>query len=242
MDVLTSAAASGMRARIETLDLLANNIANAGTAGYKADREFYNLYVSPDAVEGSLPSARLPLVEGRWTDYSQGTLRHTSNPLDLSLSGEGFFVVEGQNGPLFTRNGTFKLSREGIVEAPGGHRVATLSGRPLRIDSSRPVEITKEGVVLQDGAEVDRLRVVQFDRPQQLSKSGSTYFSWAGPASGVSPARAEVLQGRLEEANAGSAEAAVRMINVLRQFEMLQKAVTLGGEMNRKAVEEVGKV
>ncbi|HBY61325.1 MAG TPA: hypothetical protein DEH78_16005 [Solibacterales bacterium] len=242
MDALTAAAASGMRARIDTLELLANNIANAGTAGYKADREFYNLYLSPDAAEGKLPSPRLPLVEGRWTDYSQGTLRHTANPLDLALSGEGFFVVNSKEGPLYTRSGSFQINKDGLIESAGGHPVATVSGRPLRIEASRPFEITKDGVVLQDGAEVERLKVVRFEKPQQLEKMGSTYFSWAGPAAGVSPSRAEIHQGRLEEANAGSAEAAVRMVNVLRQFEMLQKAVTLGGEMNRKAVEEVAKV
>ena len=99
MDNLTISAASGLRTRMESLDMLANNLANTETSGYKTDREFYNLYQSADAAEGG-GEATLPVVERPWTDFSQGTLRVTGGSLDLALSGKGFFTVDGPSGSL----------------------------------------------------------------------------------------------------------------------------------------------
>src|SRR5579872_6794205 len=98
MDSLTAAASSGLRSRLETLDLLANNIANSSSPGYKADKEFYNIYLSAeaaDSTDGGI-GAVLPVVEGQWTDLSQGVLNPTANPFDLALSGRGFFVEIGR--------------------------------------------------------------------------------------------------------------------------------------------------
>ena len=86
MDPLTISAASGLRVRLESLDLLANNLANAATAGYKSDREFYSLYTAPEVLEDNAAPSTLPVVERRWTDFSQGTLTPTGNPLDLALA------------------------------------------------------------------------------------------------------------------------------------------------------------
>ncbi len=87
-------AASGMRSRMESLDLLANNIANASTGGYKADREFYSLYAEEENT------ATMPVIQKPYTDLSQGVLQTTGNPLDLAISGQGFFTVQGPSGPL----------------------------------------------------------------------------------------------------------------------------------------------
>src|SRR2546425_8566200 len=132
MDQLTVTAASGMRSRIEALDLLANNIANTGTAGYKSDREFYNLYTAAEA-DGQ---TTLPNVERNWTDFSQGVVKETGNPLDVALSGRGFLTVDSTAGPLYTRNGSLRLSSAGVLEKGGGHPVRAntpagrISGRP----------------------------------------------------------------------------------------------------------------
>src|SRR5688500_14139704 len=118
MDPLTAAAASGLRARMESLDMLGNNLANASSSGFKMDREFYSLYSSEHQEDGSL----MPNIEREWIDLAQGTIQSTGNPLDLALQGKGFFVVNGPSGPLYTRNGSFQL-------APGG---AVLSKKAMR--------------------------------------------------------------------------------------------------------------
>src|SRR5579859_645253 len=104
MDALTISAASGLRSRMETLDMLANNLANASTNGFKTDREFYSTYISADA-ESSAPGVQpttVPVVEKQFTDFTQGMVTPTGNPLDLAISGNGFFTTKGPSGPLYT--------------------------------------------------------------------------------------------------------------------------------------------
>ncbi len=247
MDALSISAASGIQARMESLELLANNIANQATAGYKTDREFYSLYVAPEAVAGAganpALTATLPVIERQWTDFSQGTLTPTGNPLDLALAGRGFFVVRGPAGPLYTRNGSFRLSPAGRLETEQGYPVLDQSQRPIQLDPALPVEVTADGSLLQQGEMVGQLAVVEFARPEFLSKQAGTYFRVA--KKGIQPAaarKAEVRQGALESANFTPAEAAVRLVSVMRQFEMLERAVRLGAEMNRRAIEEVARV
>jgi flagellar hook-basal body protein len=134
MDPMTALAASGLRARMESLDLLANNIANAGTGGYKADREFYSLYTAPEAA-GDDPLQAMPLIESHWTDHAQGALHATGNPLDVALDGKGFFAVNGPGGPLYTRNGNFRLAPDGRLTTQEGYPVRATGGAPLVLDA-----------------------------------------------------------------------------------------------------------
>src|SRR4029077_17190547 len=161
MDPLTAIAASGLRARMESLDLLANNIANASTGGYKADREFYSLYVAPEAA-GNDTSSTMPLIERPWVDHAQGALHATGNPLDVALSGKGFFAVNGPSGPLYTRNGSFRLATDGKLTTSDGYPVRGSQGAPLNLQASRPIEISRDGTVTQSGAIIGKLEVVDF--------------------------------------------------------------------------------
>ncbi|MCX6623888.1 MAG: flagellar hook-basal body complex protein [Acidobacteria bacterium] len=119
---MTIAAASGLRARMESLDMLANNLANAGTTGFKADREFYDLYTGSEAGPAGASSA-LPLIDKPWIDFSQGTIVATSNPLDIALSGAGFLTSRGPGGLLFTRNGSLPLSAAGELQTKDAYPV-----------------------------------------------------------------------------------------------------------------------
>lgn len=243
MDGFTIAAASGMRARLESLDMLANNLANQASPGYKADREFYSLYVGPDATgsKATPVPTTAPVIERRWTDFSQGVLEETGNPFHLALSGPGFFRVQGPQSELYTRNGGFRLSPAGRLETQEGYAVMARNGQPIQINPARPVEITATGEIRQDGQLLAQLDVVTFPQPQALDKQAGTYFRLADPAAGSTPAAAAIYQGRLESANHSPAESAVRLITVLRQFEMLQKAVQIGGEMGRR-VDDIARV
>jgi flagellar basal-body rod protein FlgF len=237
MDSMSIAAAGGLRARMEALDMLANNIANASTAGFKRDSEFYSLYAS----EESSGSATLPLIEKPWTDFSQGTLQQTGNSLDLALSGEGFFAVQGPSGPLFTRTGSFRLMRDGQVATNEGYPVRLAGGGVLRVQPGA-FDVTSDGTVRQRGEVLGRLEIVNFPRGS-LTKQGATMFRPSDPATRPTAApEAEVHQGKVESANVSTAESAVRLVDVMRQFEALQKAIGIGAEMNRKAIEEVARV
>ncbi len=241
MDSLMTAAASGMRARMESLDMLANNVANSGTAGFKADREFANIYVSEQAsAEGALES---PLVEKRWTDYSQGTLNTTANPLDLAISGKGFFRIDTPSGPAYSRNGNFQLSRDGRLVAQDGSplHVKTPDGQPLKIDPGKSVEVSISGQIRQEGQELGLIETFEFDNANTVAKRGSTYFQWMDDAAPKVSLQTDIHQGMIESSNVPVAESAVRLVSVMRQFEMLQRAVSIGADMNRRSVEEVAK-
>ena len=244
MDPLTSAAASGIRARLESLDMLANNIANSSAPGFKADREFYGVYLSAEAAgspAGTDPTI-LPVVERQWTDFSQGSLTPTGNPLDLALNGPGFFVVQSANGPVFTRDGSFLLSLQGELTTQDGDKIQDQEGKPILLDNTRPVEIGSDGTVRQDGQDVAQIAVVNFPDPAVLAKRGNNYFRTdlsIRPAPATQP---EIHQGMVEAANSQPAESAVRLVNIMRQFEALQKALAIGADMNLRAVQDVAKV
>jgi flagellar basal-body rod protein FlgF len=243
MDPLTSAAASGIRARLESLDMLANNIANSSAAGFKADREFYGVYLSAEAADspaGTIPTI-LPVVERQWTDFSQGSLTLTGNALDLALNGQGFFVVQSANGPAFTRDGSFRLSLQGELTTQDGDKIQGQDGKPILLDNTRPVEIGSDGTVRQDGQDVAQIAVVNFSDPAVLAKRGNNYFRT--DLSTMAPApQPEIRQGMIEAANSQPAESAVRLVNIMRQFEALQKALAIGADMNLRALQDVAKV
>jgi len=243
MDALTAAAASGIRARMEILDITANNLANSSTAGFKSDQESYGLYVSSEAAdspEGTTP-AILSVVQKRWTDFAQGTLVPTSNSTDLALNGKGFFVASTPSGPLYTRGGSFQLSKSGQLQTQDGYPVQGTDGKPVQLDSSKSFEVLPDGSVQQDGQQVSQIAIVDFEDRRVLAKRGGNYFTSSitnpSPASDV-----EVQQGKLEQGNSESAHSASRLVSILRQFESLQKAMTIGADMNRRAIEDVAKV
>ena len=245
MDSLTSAAASGIRARIESLDMLANNIANASSPGFKTDRESFGSYLSDEASASpaGIPPTVLPVTQRQWTDFAQGSITPTGNQLDLALNGKGFFVANAPAGPVFTRDGSFQLSKQGELETQEGYQIQGLDGKPIQLDGSKAVDIGPDGTVRQDGQDISQISVVDFPDSAALSKQGNNYFRL--DVSTVQPAAAadaEIQQGKLETANSQPTESAVRLVTVMRQFEGLQKALAIGNEMNREVVQDVAKV
>ena len=242
MDPMTISVASGLRSRMECLDLLANNLANSGTAGYKKDIESYSLYLSEAAEEiGAADdpvTALLPVIDRQWTDFSQGVLQITGNPLDVAISGNGFLAVDGPGGTLYTRSGRLRVNA-GRLETEDGYGVRLDGGAQGLLNGAQTVEITPSGQVFQSGQFIGQLEIAGFDNPEMLAKTHGPYFQTAQTPK---PSDGEALQGRLESSNVNTAESAVRLINVMRQFEMLTKAASIGADMNRQAVEQVAKV
>lgn len=241
MDSISISAASGMRARMESLDLLANNLANAETGGYKADREFYSIYSSAEASANTQNNVTtLPVVERQWTDLSAGDLRATYNPLDLAVSGDGLFGIQTARGIRYTRNGNFRLSPTGVLTTGDGSAVRSGTGAPVTLDQRYPVEILPDGTVQQSGNVVAQLKLTSFD-PGDLVKEGASYFV-ASQGATPKPGTGTILQGKLEQSNVGAAESAVRLVSLTRQFEMLQKAAGIGSDLNKRAIEEIARV
>jgi flagellar basal-body rod protein FlgF len=242
MDAISTSAASGMRARMESLEMLANNLANVETGGFKADREFFSIYTGDDASAdpqtGDIPT--LPLIQTHWTDLAQGNMINTSNPFDFAIDGDGLFAVDTKGGVRYTRNGNFRIGAGGTLTTADGSTVRAQGGGPIQLEPGLPVEVLPDGTVQQAGQVAGQLELSAFDKGG-LDKMGANYFV---PLEGVKarPATGAVLQGKLEQSNVGAAESSVRLVAIMRQFEMLQKAMNIGNELNRKAIEEVARV
>jgi flagellar basal body rod protein FlgG len=243
MDQISVLAASGLRARMQSLDMLANNIANTSTSGYKGDGEFYSLFAS-EAASGNAtdPVATLPMIEKQWTDFGQGLLEPTNNSLDFGLSGKGFFVAKGPSGPLYTRNGSFHVATNGSLVTADGYSLLDQNGEPIKAEPALPVEVGLDGSIHQRGQLLGQFKLVNFTDPSVLTKQGNTYFANGSDQKPSDATDVQVHQGQVEDSNISPAQGAVRLVNVMRQFEMMQKAVSLSNDMSRKAIEEVARV
>jgi flagellar basal body rod protein FlgG len=246
MDTLIATAASGMRSRLESLDMLANNIANSNTTGYKADQEAYQLYFGEDsnATWGSdqMPASGMPALGRDWVDMSQGTLMDTGNMSDIAMASPGFFAVQTSNGTLYTRTGNFRVSKQGQLTTQEGFSVLEIGGQPIPLDPAKPWTVTTTGTVMQGGTAVGTLKIVNADTPGALVKHGGTYFASESGKTVSTVTDPVLVQGKVEGSNVPAPQAAVKLVGVMRQFEMLQKAVRMAGDMNKQAVEQVAKV
>jgi len=230
---------------MEALDMLSNNLANATTGGYKLDREFYSLFSSDEdlGINDEGTPAKLPVIQSQWTDFSQGILTPTGGPLDVALAGFGFFKVKGPSGPLYTRNGSFQISSAGVLTTQEGYPVLGVDGQPIMTQSESPIQISPDGTITQDDMPLGQLAVMDFKDRSVLGKQSGSYFTNLNPK--VEPQAATevtVEQGKIENSNVATAESAVRLVGLMRQFEMLQKAITVTSDMNKQALQEVAKV
>src|SRR5690606_15814244 len=207
-------AAAGMRARMETLDVIGNNIANAGANGFKADQEFYRLFDAALSRSGQGATGRpeMPFVEGSRTDFRQGALQTTGATLDVALSGPGFLVVQTPQGELYTRNGSLQLDAQGTLRTSDGLPVLGANRQPIVLTRDGEVEISKNGRIEVGGIEVAQLLVEEPAEPRALKKVGHTLFSLPEGIEASPAALTTVQQGSLEGANVNVPESAVRLI------------------------------
>jgi flagellar basal-body rod protein FlgF len=242
MDQISVLAAAGMQSRMQSLDLVANNLANSSTGGYKSDGEFFTLFTSESAGEDAPGPSSVPMIQRQWTDFAQGLLEPTNNPLDFGLSGKGFFVVQGPSGPLYTRNGNFRFSNSGSLITNEGYPLLQQNGQPFKANTSLPLQVARDGSVSQSGKSLGNIKVAEFQNPSGLTKYGANYFSNTTGEEPIDASGAQIYQGKIEASNVSASHGAVRIVGLSRQFEMMQKAITISNDMNKQAIEEVAKV
>lgn len=232
MDLGLYPLASGSQALIQRLDLLANNLANVDTAGYKADRSLFRSYLNavalpPVPVSGAaMPFSRLPFVEEIRTDFSQGAIQETGHSLDLALEGEGFFAVDTSQGVKYTRQGNFYLDPQGVLVNGGKLPLLGTKG-PIRLPpGGGNLVIDSQGKVFVGGTEVDALRIADFPKPYPLQKEGNGLFGLSDPKAAERPAtRFKLQQGSLELSNVSLIRGLTDLISVSRSYEAYQKAI-----------------
>ena len=232
------AALSGNLSAMRRLDVIANNLANASTPGFKADQIQFESVLA--AVKN--PSSQDPVLSNERfsTDFSAGGLQKSDNALDVALDGDGFFVVNTPQGPAYTRQGNFHRGAGGKLVNADGYEVQGQNGA-ISIASGQ-VEIGANGTVTVDGAASGVLARVDFPKPYALTKSGGGLFVPADPQVTPTTSNAALKQGYLEASNVKVVVEMARMIETSRYFESCSKAVKSYDDMASKAANDLGKV
>lgn len=223
------------------MDIAANNLANVSTTGFKADQLVVEEITPPEtfATEGprDIRFSR-DLTVAR--DLRQGPITVTGNPLDLAIEGDGYFTVQGEDGPLYTRDGAFTLDGSGQLVTGDGRPVLNQGGAPIVIDprSEQPT-IDRQGVIRIAGVEAGRVGVVQFDRPGALERVGENL--WDAGDQPSAPAEGQVIQGALESSNVIAIVEMTNLIQISRAYESAARVVRSADDLRQRAIDRLGR-
>jgi flagellar basal-body rod protein FlgG len=256
MDTGVISAAFGALTQERRFEAIANNLANADTAGFKRDRiSFADLLHPPtepprqpipESEEGG--PAFLPVGFGRkwdasrvrvtelWADMLQGGLQDTGNPLDLAIEGSGFFELQTPQGVLYTRRGSFALAQDGTLVSQEGYPLLGEKGQKLVVKGGGQMNVGRDGTVSVGNAQVGRIELAQFPEKAELTKVGDSLFAASGDP-GPPKLPYLVRQGALEMSNVNVVEEMVAMVEALRQYETYQKMLQAYGQMDAQSIE-----
>jgi flagellar basal-body rod protein FlgF/flagellar basal-body rod protein FlgG len=244
MDSGYYAACTALASRTQALDTIANNLANANTAGYRAQ---HNVFSSVLAAAGSSNGTPLNhainnygLLSGTTLDLGQGAMQKTGNDLDVAIQGPGFFTVQTANGPMYTRDGSFQLSNKGQLVTAAGDPIMGDKGTITMLPGT--VTISSDGTISSNGAVAGKLKLVQFPAGTPLTSAGETYYS-APPKTETAATDSTVQQGMLESSNVNPVSGMVELITAQRSAEMMQRALSMfNSEMDKTASQDLPKL
>lgn len=223
------------------MDVAANNLANVATGGFKADTLLLE-EINDTEAHAELDPYDIRFVRdiGITHDMGQGPIAMTGNPLDVALEGDGFFMVQGPNGPLYTRDGAFTLTGEGRLVTSEGRAVLSSGGAPIVLDpQGESPSIGRDGAIRVAGVEAGRIGVASFAAPGALSKVGDNLWD----AQGQTPGEFEgvVLQGALEGSNVRPVVELTRLIEISRAYQSAARIVSGADELRQRAIERLGR-
>lgn len=243
-------ALSGAIAQQHALDVVANNIANASTAGFRGDRVVFGelLAGAQQGGPGVDPRQGAPVnpdkfvkVDRDQLDMSSGILKVTSNPLDVGIQGDGFFVVRGENGDRLTRSGNFMMREDGALTTVDGKLVVGDGNQPITFPRGvKNIEIKPNGTVTGDGQEVGRIAIRDVPNAAQLLREGTTTYSITPGTELLTPERTELVQGHLEASNINAFEAVDELITIQRSFDALQRVIDSFQQIDQRTARDIG--
>jgi flagellar basal-body rod protein FlgF len=227
------------------MDVLANNMANVNTTGFKARSTRFAEFISPTARAESFENRdkRVSFVIDRGTpiDLSAGAIERTGNPLDAAIKGEGYFVVQTSAGPRFTRDGAFEVNAKGEMVTQRGHRVLGENGPIVFSPGETGLRIAEDGNVLTDQGQRGKLRLVNFTSPRRLRNEGDNLLSAfetpkpAGPTTKIETAA-------LERSNVRPVVEMTRLIEVQRAYQSIAGIIGRTDEIRRNAIQKLADV
>ena len=241
MDIASSIAASRLVAQQRTLDVIANNLSNANTPGFKAERVQFSDWLARQSG-GATPRGGNPIAytqdRATWREQETGTISHTGNPLDLALTGQGYFTVNTAGGPRLTRDGRFELLPSGTIADTDGNPVLDTNGQPIQLaPTDTDITVAGDGTVSSQNGQIGQIGVVQPSNPMLLTAEGGTLFrSGSTTAPVASPA---IEQGAVEESNVQPVLEVTRMIDGERQFEFVAQFVQAESDRQTNSIDKL---
>lgn len=246
-------ATSGMIIQEKRQMNVSNNLANAGTTGYK-----FKDMIAKETNESTIQNreklstgqgymrkvGELSLgaeIDELYIDYEQGALEDTNKPLDFALQGEGFFKIRYNNNQYgYTRNGHFTIDSKGYLCTQDGKRVLSDRGKDIRIEN-KAIEVNEQGEIYLDGEEEYKFGIVSLQSVKKLDVIGEgVYLIKDGREKKIEDTA--IYQNKLERSNVNPLEEMVKMIQISRTFESNQKVIQAVDEILGKSVNEVGRV
>jgi len=231
------------------LDVVANNIANINTTGYKADGSLFEEYLST-AARSDQSGGRVSFVRdrGTWHDLSAGSIEHTGNPLDVAINGSGFLVVQTPRGERYTRNGSLQINPAGQLVTSDGNAVIGDSGPIAFQPNDNQVSISSDGTIsVREGtSKTDsvrgKLKLVKFDNAQQLQKDGSGTFKAINGAQPQEAKNSAVAQGSIEKSNVRGVVEMSRMIEITRSYAQVASILQQQSDLGQSAIDKLAEV
>jgi flagellar basal-body rod protein FlgF len=234
------------------LDVISNNLANVNTVGYKADQMLFEEYLNSGAHEDNFvpQDRRVSYVQDRGTfrDYTQGASQQTNNPLDVTISGSGFLVVQTGGGERYTRDGNMHLNSTGQLVTGSGDAVLGTSGPIVFQPTDHDISISADGTVtvLEGAARTDsirgKLRVVNFADAQKLLKEGGNLYSAGAGGAPQQDTKSTVQQGYIEKSNVNSVVEMGRMIEINRTYTNIANMLAAAHDLHKSAIEKLADV
>jgi flagellar basal-body rod protein FlgF len=220
-------------------DVIAHNIANADTPGFRGSQSLFSSYLSRAGGSATAGPAHFADNSATWRNMTAAPLRATGNPLDLALPGDGFFVVQTGRGERYTRAGHFALSPDGTVVDTDGNPVVGEDG-PLQVPpDSREIAVAGDGTIRTENGNVGRIRVVRFEDPQALVAEGSRLLSAPPGLVPEAVPQIGIVQGSVEGSNVRPIVEMVRMMAELREFQFAAQFSEREGERVSNAVDRI---
>ncbi|MDA1024305.1 MAG: flagellar basal-body rod protein FlgF [Proteobacteria bacterium] len=223
------------------LDIVANNIANMNTNGFKGEKMMFIEHLVKSKGGNNLLSKPLSFVRdiATMTNFEEGAIEKTGNSLDVAIAGEGFFVVQTDEGERYTRNGRFKLDEAGQMVTQSGNPVLSSGGQPFFLSpEDTEISISKDGTVSTNNGDLGRIRLVTFDNLQLLKRSAKGLYASEAPAKDVTTVA--LAQGMLEGSNVQPIFEMAKMISIQRTYDGVRTFLDREDERMRKMVSEMG--
>lgn len=244
MDSGYYAACAGLAAQTQALELVAHNLANLGTNGFRGEQAtFRSLMAGSGTVAWDPLNAAINnfgVLGGSRIDMASGSLTATGNPLDISIAGPGFFMVQRGQDVAYTRNGGFHTTPTGRLVTAEGDAVLGEQGPIILPDGA--VSVSADGTISVAGAVVEKLRLAEFSPNTNLEALGNAVYA-APSGAALAPASSSVRQGMLEQSNVSPVESVVQLITIQRSAEMMQRALSVfDSQFNQTAAQDLPRV